>query len=81
MKILCASRIRIPFCSSLFSVCCMAVDDIKEREKILDEYYSPPKPKRVSKPRLRKSSPDLIVSKKFDSETIGSFSNMDDYAD
>jgi hypothetical protein len=54
----------------------MEENDVTKRSEMLDKYYDPPKPKRESKPRLKKSSP--TIKEKFDAETMNSFIDLDD---
>lgn len=60
---------------------CMTTDDIDERKRILDEYYSPPKPKRVPVPRAKKASPAAsmpVLKSAFNQETADDFVDLDD---
>jgi len=57
----------------------MATPDMDERMRILDKYYSPPKPKRVSKPRAKKVPiAESTAKSTYNQETLDDFANLDD---
>lgn len=58
----------------------MATSDMDERMEILGKYYSPPKAKRVSKPRAKKLpiAGPVVTKSTFNQETMDDFADLDD---